>query len=493
MPPPSGCVRCRMTTSTCVVARIRRALSFVEEPGAEAFWDVLGSRLEEFTTTHRKVAGSFARGRERVVQLLSQRTRPVYVVLDRFESTTGRLGIEQALLDLVQTMEHLYLIVCTRTVTSPRSARPSSTPSWCVPPTSLGWRTCSVSLRSKGSCSVATRRRRPCATRRLDGPRSSGSSSPVPPPTRCRARLRAQPRFRSLVPEDGLGRVRRARSRRLRHPHVGARRVHAVSPPACAAMPTSTGTSTRCSRPTCCGSTALERTRSTRTRPLCAGRRVQRLRSEAPEQSPRPLAGVGRCPSRPGARRAGARAPRACARLWTRSSSAWRACGTCSRRRGERAVEARRPPARRRGRTQPASCRPAGLLERRGEARDGGGRGHRCAGGAGARSPGGWRHGPVRSVRERTRDVAERYADLAPDVRADLPAVLCELGADAPGPHGHRRRQPRSRTRTGSRPCRSRGSRGARAAVGAALTCTVTGGIKDARAWIDEASCAGIG
>lgn len=95
------------------------AMSFVDGDSADAFWDILAAKLDEFTGGSRRVAPvRGVAGRERVVQVLSRRTRPVYVVLDRFESTFGRMGLEQSLLELVQSMENLYLVVCTRTVTS---------------------------------------------------------------------------------------------------------------------------------------------------------------------------------------------------------------------------------------------------------------------------------------------------------------------------------------------------------------------------------------
>lgn len=85
----------------------------------ETFWHVLGARLEELgTPSRRSGAVRGVVGRERVVSLLARRTRPVFVVLDRFEHLAGSRGVEQQLLELVQSMEHLFLIVCTREVTS---------------------------------------------------------------------------------------------------------------------------------------------------------------------------------------------------------------------------------------------------------------------------------------------------------------------------------------------------------------------------------------
>jgi len=99
----------------------------------------------------------------------------------------------------------------------------------------------------------------------------------------------------------------------------------------------------------------------------------------------------------------------------------------------------------------------------------------------------GLRTGASRPARERARSAVERYADLAPEVRADIPAVLCEVGAvrlartDVDGAGAAFADAYGVAAATGSVAGQSR------AAVGGALAATVAGDIKQARAWIGEA------
>lgn len=466
------------------------ALSFVEGPGAEAFWDVLGSRLEEFTTTHRKVAASSARGRERVVQLLSQRTRPVYVVLDRFESTSGRLGIEQSLLDLVQTMEHLYLIVCTRTVTSLEVVGAAVVDSVVVRPADLALGVEDVlGLAAQQGIVLGRDEAQTLCDETAGWPALvrvilAGSAADQVPGAGFALNLDSGRWFLRTVWDEfavpGLADfvtrtsvlVEFTRSLAARvcgdadvDGHIdtllaaGLLRVHGSGEDAVYAH-------------------------------LPAVRRecVQRLRSEAPEQF-RELSQVSAGVLLDQGRAGQALVHLVRARLWDEVvecvESSWHMLAAQGESELLKLVD--RLPA-------DVVARSPRLVVLRDYSNDVAK--PATTEGTAASAPGtpelgrlaGWRHGAARSVRERTRDVAERYADLAPDVRADLPAVLCELGAtrlartDTDGARAVFTDAHRLAAASGAAAAE------ARAAVGAALTCTVTGGIKDARAWIDEAT-----
>lgn len=90
------------------------------EESVKRFWDLLATRLEELNSAARKASAvKGLNGRERVFKLLSERSKPIYVVLDKYsEQASAASGVDQDLTDLVRSSENLFLIVCTRDVTS---------------------------------------------------------------------------------------------------------------------------------------------------------------------------------------------------------------------------------------------------------------------------------------------------------------------------------------------------------------------------------------
>ena len=94
------------------------------DASAERFWSALADKLEDFSPQPGRGArqpqeSEPVSGWDRVVAHLGRRTKPIYLVLDRYsEITSGALGIDHALTDLVRSMENLFLVVCTRDITS---------------------------------------------------------------------------------------------------------------------------------------------------------------------------------------------------------------------------------------------------------------------------------------------------------------------------------------------------------------------------------------
>ena len=94
------------------------------DTSAERFWSALADKLEDFSPQTRRgglpsQGAEVVTGWDRVVAHFGRRTKPIYLVLDRYsELTSGALGIDHALTDLVRSNENLFLVVCTRDITS---------------------------------------------------------------------------------------------------------------------------------------------------------------------------------------------------------------------------------------------------------------------------------------------------------------------------------------------------------------------------------------
>lgn len=86
----------------------------------DRFWSLLASRLDEFASSGRRAPGTKnLDGRERVLRHFAERTKPIYIVLDRYsELSRPESGLGQELTDLVRSTESLFLVVCTREVTT---------------------------------------------------------------------------------------------------------------------------------------------------------------------------------------------------------------------------------------------------------------------------------------------------------------------------------------------------------------------------------------
>ncbi|PFG36343.1 LuxR family maltose regulon positive regulatory protein [Flavimobilis soli] len=465
-------------------------LSFVDGPGTEAFWDVLGARLEEFAGPQRKVSPvSAIRGRERVVQLLSRRTRPVYVVLDRFEQTFGHLGIEQSLLDLVQTMENFYLIVCTRTVTSLEVVGAAVVDSVVLRPADLALGVEDVlGLAAQQGIVLGRDEAQTLCDETAGWPALvrvilAGSAADQVPGAGFALNLDAGRWFlRSVWDEfavpglaDFVTRtsvlVEFTRSLAARvcgeedvDGHIdallgaGLLRVHGSGEEAVYAH-------------------------------LPAVRRecVQRLRSEAPEEF-RELSRVSAEILLDQGRAGQALVHLVRARLWDEVvecvEGAWHMLAAQGESELLRLVD--RLPVD----VVARSPRLVVLRDYSSEAKASGASDRHKVGNPGAPLLGriaGLGPGTSPAARERARGVVDRYVDLAPEVRAAIPAVLCEVGAarlartDTDGATAAFTDAHRLAAAIGVVAAE------ARAAVGAALTATVTGDIKGARSWIDEA------
>ncbi|MGO1315966.1 MAG: LuxR C-terminal-related transcriptional regulator [Cellulomonadaceae bacterium] len=82
----------------------------------ENFWVRLAERLEDFGPSPRSARGGHG-VRERVLDLLGRRDRPIFLVLDGYGDTQQQPAIDHELIELLRAAPSLYLVVCTRVAT----------------------------------------------------------------------------------------------------------------------------------------------------------------------------------------------------------------------------------------------------------------------------------------------------------------------------------------------------------------------------------------